>query len=143
MLNLPAGEYLHRIEVGATGQRQYRRDLLVAEPKTPNGVRWTVFKTVYIVNSTSDSGPGSLPDAASQANGGNADSRPWLIRFDHGQPGGIASIDLTSNRELRITAPGTVIDGTDAEGRPSPIAPFAARTCRTVITQDPADKTSD
>lgn len=125
--NLSPGEWLHRIHVSATGQVQYTRSLLVADSAAPNRLSqpWTVVKTVRTVTTGADSGTGSLRTAITDANAAAAATRPWLIRF--GLPTGVNTVDLTSSTNLVLTAPGTTIDGTSAEGNPSPLADFASR----------------
>jgi hypothetical protein len=100
-----------------------------------------VFKSVEIVTSGDDSGAGSLRQAVATANSAGASSsgRPILIRFDHkaigGTSGSTAEIELSGPTAVTITAPGTVIDGTNGEGNPSPIGAFGPRRYRTLIRQ--------
>ena len=124
---LGPGEWLHNITVPATGQTQYRRDLLVSDTAAPDPVSWTVFKTVLTVTKGTDDGTaGTLRNAIA---GATPSLAPVLIRFDHSQfPGGKAVITLTQTSALAISAANTMIDGTNADGYPSPIAPFTQRT---------------
>src|SRR5262249_41010275 len=52
--------------------------------------------------------------------------------------GGLITIRLTGRRQLQVSKE-TVIDGTDADGDPSPLAPFPSRSYRTIIELDPTD----
>ncbi|MBI4517249.1 MAG: hypothetical protein HY699_15695 [Deltaproteobacteria bacterium] len=156
--NLGPGIWTHDITVSATGQEQYRQSLLVSDPARRNNIEpdatrtydWTVFKTVLTVNQSGDADDGTcdatctLRTAIGRANATTSGQRPVLIRFDHAAAefaGGLAQINVTNNTALAITAAETVIDGTNSEGDPSPVDGFAARTYRTVIRQDPANKT--
>src|SRR6185369_16075489 len=103
---------------------------------TANAVAWTMFGTVLSVNDPSDSGDGmcdqtcTLRDAVDS---GNAAAGPVLVVFDHtalGTPAEVMAID----RRIDITAPGLTIDGTDANGDPSPVVGFSQRTFPVQIT---------
>jgi CSLREA domain-containing protein len=101
-----------------------------------------VFPTVFSVNQSGDTDDGScdatctLRTAINRANATTASQRPVLIRFDHGAfAGGNAQIQITNNSALQITAPGTVVDGIDPAGRPSPLEDFPGRQYRTLIAQ--------
>ncbi|MBI4517080.1 MAG: hypothetical protein HY699_14835 [Deltaproteobacteria bacterium] len=132
--NLAPGDYTADIFVTATGQEQYRRVLIVADPATPNTVDWTVFKTVYAVTSANDQGTGTLRNRINAANATDSTARPVLIRFDHDATaftGGEVNINVTGN--LTVTANDTVIDGTNAAGDPSPVQEFKSRLFKTTV----------
>lgn len=133
---LAPGEWLHRVEVDATGQRQARRGLVMADAAAPATQRWTAYRTVATVRAGADDGaPGSLRQAMAAA----AAAPPALIQFaplaTTGEP---LVVRLTDPAPLRL-ATETVIDGTDADGHPSPLAPFDSRRYRTVIELAPRD----
>ena len=136
---LAPGVWLHRIEVPATGQLQFRQSLIVDDPHASAALDWTLFATVLKVNQAADTGDGtcgttcSLRDAVSTANGANTASQPTLIVFDHAALGHPAQVHST-DRRIVIDAPGLTIDGTDSEGNPSPVVDFAQRTYPVRIT---------
>lgn len=134
---LAPGEWLHRVEVEASGQRQARRGLLMADA-APATLRWSAHRTVLTV---SDGGDAGTPGTLRHAIGAAAAAPPALIQFAH-PPGADVPlvVRLTDPAPLRIAGE-TVIDGTDPDGHPSPLAPFAARRYRTVIELDPLDPT--
>lgn len=137
--DLSPGEWLHRVEAAATGQRQSRRALVMGDSSTAAAVDWTAYGSVLIVSSSEDGrGPGTLRQAVARASADSA-RPPTLIRFDHGSlAGGSMTVRLTDRRPLQVSRE-TVIDGTDADGNPSPLAPFAARSYPTIIELDPTD----
>lgn len=124
---LAPGIWLHRIEVIASGQEQWRQSLVVADPSVANQIDWRLFDDVWIVNDGGDSGDGicdascTLRDAITTVNTAGGSS---LVRFDPG----LNSITLSQLAGLPITAANTTIDATDDGGNPSAVAPFAART---------------
>jgi hypothetical protein len=129
---LAPGEWVDDITVTApaTGQIQYHRDLFVSGT-TPNPVSWTVFKTAYVVTSAADSGNGTLRNRINTANATDPSARPVLIRFDHATfPNGF-DIDVGGN--LNVTANDTVIDGTNPNGDPSPVAEFRSRMFNAIV----------
>jgi hypothetical protein len=131
------------IDVPNSDQVQFRQELLVAPPTpnpTPNTLKWTVFRNVSVVNSNvADGAQYSLRAALEDAKNPNATSRPWLIRFNHTASRPV-NATLTDAAPLEITAPGTVIDGTDPSGHPSPLMDFKMRMYRARIRQDPSSK---
>lgn len=135
--NIAPGEWLHRVEVPATGQKQHRRALVMGDSSAPASVAWTAYRSVLTVTSDLDDGrPGTLRSAL---NGSRAEP-PVLVQFDHARhPAGMMTIRLTDSSQLRI-ATETVVDGTNADGDPSPLSAFAERTYKTIIELDPADK---
>jgi hypothetical protein len=125
------GEWKHGISVASTGQKQYQRSSVVAG--TVNPMTWTVFATVKTVTPMY-----SLQNAITSANGSTA---PVLIQVDHSQfDGGVADLTVASNSFIPITNE-IVIDGTDIEGNPSPLADFPLRVYPTIVTLNPADRT--
>jgi hypothetical protein len=137
--NLSAGEWLHRIEAAATGQRQFRHALVMGDRASPAHVSWTAYASVLTVSSDRDDGrPGTLRQAIATASGARGRS-PTLIQFDHGRfAGSPITIRLTDPSQLRVSKE-TVIDGTDSGGNPSALSPFATRSYPTIIELDPAD----
>ncbi|MBX3026870.1 hypothetical protein KF840_18330 [bacterium] len=135
---LAPGEWLHRVEVEASGQRQARRGLVMADAAAPAALRWTAYRTVVTVRSDADDGaPGTLRQAVAAAAAGP----PSLIQFALPPPAtGPLVVRLTDPAPLRIDAE-MVIDGTDDDGNPSPLAPFADRRYRAIIELDPRDPT--
>jgi CSLREA domain-containing protein len=133
---LAPGVWLHRIEVTATGQQQYRQALVVDDPATPNALAWTVFATVLSVNQAADTGDGdcdttcTLRDAVTTANMAAA---PVLIVFDHAQLGTPSQVFALDQRVF-IQSAGLTIDGTDENGDPSPVVDFTQRTFPARIT---------
>jgi CSLREA domain-containing protein len=131
---LAPGIWLHAVSVPSTGQQQYQQTLVVTDPSASSPVEWTLFAAVLQVNRDDDGGDGTcdstctLRDAVQTANGSTG---PVLIQFDH--TAGIAHAAVTGNAAVAITAPNTMIDGTDAAGNPSPLGDLAARTYPTVV----------
>jgi hypothetical protein len=135
------GVWVHHVHVsGAAEYAQHRQTLVIADAASPNRVEWHLFHTVFTVNRGDDDGDGvcddtcTLRDAIDSA---AAVPAPVLIQFaapalsdEHGQ----AQIRINHNAPLRLRAAGTTIDGRDAAGNPSPLAPFADRIYPTVIT---------
>jgi len=140
LANLAPGEWLHRVEVAATGQQQAQRTLVMGDPATPAALQWTAFRSVLTVRSDADDGgPGTLRHALATASGADQ-APPTLIQFDHGRAADRPmTIRLIDPAPLRVTKE-TLVDGTDADGHPSPLAPFASRSYRTIIELDPSDK---
>jgi len=138
--NLAPGEWLQAVQVSATGQKQYWRSLVMADPSAAATVQWTAYESVLTITSDLDDGsPGTLRQAIAAAGAEDAKA-PTLIQFDHRRfAEGLITIRLTDPRQLRVSKE-TVIDGTDADGNPSPLSPFAGRSYRTVVEQDPTDK---
>jgi len=132
---LAPGEWLHRIEVAQTGQRQARRSLLVRDGERANHIGWTAYASVLLVNRAGDDGDGdcdascTLRDALDSA---AAAAPPALVLFDQGALDG-AVIEITRNEPLLLTAPAMAIDGGDLRGHPSPLAEFAERRHPTAI----------
>ena len=137
--NLSPGEWLHQIEVTATGQKQSRRALTMGDPGSAASVRWIAYASTLTVRSDLDDGsPGTLRQAIATASATSA-RPPTLIQFDRGRVAdGPITIRLTDPRQLRVSKE-TVIDGTDSAGNPSPLAAFASRSYPTVIELDPTD----
>jgi cysteine-rich repeat protein len=136
--SLSPGAWLHHLSVAVTGQVQHQQSLLVGDAAAANVVEWTLARTVLTVNQADDSGDGvcdatcTVRDAIQAA---TAAVPPVLIRFDHAAfPGAVARIQVTNNAAMAVRAAGTVIDGTDASGNPSPLADFGARIYPTIIT---------
>lgn len=133
---LAPGVWLHQITVTATGQQQYQQSLVIADPSAPNTLDWSLFATVLSVNVASDDGDGNcdqtctLRDAVETANMATA---PALIVFDHAALGNPADV-MSIERSIDLTAAGLTIDGTDANGNPSPVADFGDRVYPTQIT---------
>jgi len=133
---LAPGMWLHQVTVAATGQQQFRKSLVIADPSTPNTIAWTLFSTVLSVNQAGDDGNGvcdatcTLRDAATTASTSPA---PVLITFDHAALGNPAYV-MAIERRIDITSPGLMIDGSDSNGDPSPVADFAERVFPTQIT---------
>jgi hypothetical protein len=133
---LASGIWLHRIAVATTGQQQFRQSLLVADPHTANAVAWTMFGTVLAVNDPSDNGDGTCDQTCTlrdAVDAGNAAPGPALVVFDHtalGTPAEVMAID----RRIDVTAAGLTIDGTDANGDPSPVVDFSQRSFPVQIT---------
>ncbi len=135
--NIVAGEWLHRIEVAATGQKQYRRALAMGDPSAPASLAWTAYRSVLTVVSDLDDGrPGTLRSVLA----GSSAEPPVLVQFDHGRhAAGAMTIRLRDPSQLRI-ARETLIDGTNADGDPSPLSAFSDRAYKTIIELDPTDK---
>lgn len=135
--DLAPGVWLHRVEVAETGQRQARQALLVADPSAPNRLAWSLFATVLRVNSGDDDGDGACAEECTlrDAIAASAEAAaPALIVFDHAAfPGGRARAEVTRNAALVFRGAGTVVDGTDASGHPSPLADFRERTYPSAI----------
>jgi hypothetical protein len=140
------GEWLHRMHVSATSQRQYRRSAVVADPAKAAEIGWKVAGSVLTVNTPGDgpSTPANCPgsscrfrDALAKANNGIAG--PVLIDFSST----LAEVQLTENTELTIqsAAQNLLIDGTHPEGHPNPLEPFHTRSFRAQLHQNPNDKT--
>ena len=140
--NLSPGEWLHGVEVSATMQQQHRRSLLMGDSAKAATLQWTVYRSVHTITSDLDDGSaGTLRNAIATASGERAEP-PTLIQFDHHRfPDGLITVRLTNTRPLRVGKE-TVIDGTDADGNPSPLSPFARRSYKTVIELDPDDTTA-
>ena len=138
--NLSPGEWLHRVEVSATAQKQSRRALVMGDPATPATVKWTAYKSVLTVTSELDDGSaGTLRHAITTASG-ESGNPPALIQFNHGLfANGLITVRLTDPTPLRVSKE-TIVDGTDADGHPSPVWPFASRSYRTIIELDPTNK---
>ncbi len=137
-LSLGSGPWVHHLSVASTGQAQHQQSLLVTDAAAANVIEWTLARTVLTVNQADDSGDGvcdatcTLRDAIQTA---AVSVPPVLIGFDRTAfPGAVASVQVTNNAALAVRAPGTVIDGTNAAGDPSPLGDFAARVYPTVIT---------
>jgi hypothetical protein len=133
---LAPGMWVHRIAAAATGQVQAQQSLVIADTSQPNPLAWSLFATVLSVNDGSDAGDGTcdttctLRDAIGAANAATA---PALIVFDHtilGNPAQVMSIE----RRIDITAADMTIDGSDADGNPSPAVDFGERVFPTQIT---------
>ena len=140
LANLGPGEWVHRVEVPDSRQRQAQRALVMGDT-TPATLAWTAFRSVLTVNSPRDDGqPGTLRHAIATASGDRA-APPSLIQFERPPASGPLVVRLTGTARLRVEAE-TVIDGTDADGNPSPLAPFNARVYPTVIELDPIDKSA-
>lgn len=134
---LAPGEWVHRVAVAATGQRQARRALVMADAAAPATLHWTAYRTVATVRSGGDDGaPGTLRQAVAVA----ATGPPALIQFSSPVSGEPLLVRLTDPAPLRIGTE-TVLDGTDDDGQPSPLAPFRERRYRTIIELDPRDPT--
>jgi hypothetical protein len=134
--NLAPGDWLHKISVGTTGQFQYQHTLVVVDSKNPASVDWTAFATVFVVDQANGTGTGTLRDAVAKASYTSV-TAPSLIQFAF--PGGIAAITDTQDSAMAITKE-TVIDGTNVQGNPSPLADFAQRVYPTQITINPTTK---
>jgi hypothetical protein len=136
-LGLAPGVWLHHISVAATGQVQHTQTLLVADSAAANVVQWSLFQTVLTVNEVGDNGDGrcdaacTLRDAVETA---AQSSPPVLIQFAPSVPSQGMQIQITNSAPIVITTTGTVIDGTDAAGDPSPLADFDDRIYPTTIT---------
>jgi hypothetical protein len=138
--NLSPGDWLHEVEVPASAQKQYRRALVMGDRATSATVKWTAYKTVLTVTSERDDGSAGTLRHAIAAASGEGGNPPTLIQFDHGRSAdGPITIRLTDPGQLTV-AKETVVDGTDAGGNPSPLAPFASRFYGTIIELDPSDK---
>ena len=131
------GVWLHSISVAGTAQIQFQQTLLLRRPATANFVDWRLFKTVLAVNDGGDAGDGicdascTLRDAIASANVAPA---PVLIRFDHSSfPGGDASVTVTNPVGLQLQSSAAMLDGTNADGDPSPLVELAQRTYQTNI----------
>lgn len=132
------GVWLHHVEVPDTGQVQHRQTHVLARSAHPAYVDWQIFRSVLEVNDGGDSGDGvcdascTLRDAIATA---NTSLPPVLIRFDHAAfPGGDAVVTITNPVALQIFAGEVWIDGTNAEGDPSPLQAFEARVYRSTVT---------
>jgi CSLREA domain-containing protein len=133
---LAPGVWLHRVDVPATGQRQYRQALVVDDPAAPSVQAWTLYGSVLTVNNAADGGDGKCDASCSLREAVNAATRktaPALVVFDHEVLGDAAHVEVKDQRIL-IDTPGLTIDGTDAQGNPSPLVDFAARTFPVRIT---------
>lgn len=123
------GEWKHGISVASTGQKQYQRSAVVAG--TVNDTAWTVFATVKTVTAMY-----SLQNAITSANSSTA---PVLIQVDHSSfSGSPATLTVASSSEVGITNE-IVIDGTNSDGHPSPLADFTTRVYPTRLTLNPPD----
>ena len=133
---LAPGIWLHEVVVAATGQHQYRQSLVIADPMHANALAWTLFASVVVVNDPGDKGNGTcdqsctLREAVATANN---KPQPALVVFDHTALGTPAQV-LSSKTRITLTARGLTIDGTDANGNPSPVVPFGERIYPTRIT---------
>lgn len=127
VMGLAPGVWRHQVAVAATDQLQTRQSLLIDESGNANVLSWALFDHVFIVNQTTDAGDSvcdgtcTLRDAVLAANA--SVGRP-LIRFAAALP----EVQVTQLAAMLITKSGTMIDGTDADGDPSPLEPFASRT---------------
>jgi hypothetical protein len=139
---LAAGVWLHHVHARTSGAEytQHQRTLIVADPTAPHIAEWPLFQTAFSVTRTGDDGDGvcaaacTLRDAVDAA---TSAAPPVLIQFDLaalGDEQGRAHIRIDHNAPLRLRAPGTWIDGRDAEGNPSPLAEFPERIYPTTIT---------
>jgi hypothetical protein len=156
-LDLPAdlapGVWLHHAVVvetrteAETPHVQHQQSLLVSDPADANLLDWTLFRTVLTVNRDGDDGRGScsgactLRDAIATAASSPA---PVLVRFAHEVfRDGRARISITENAALRIESPGTMIDGRDERGNPSPLEDFRDRVYPTTIVLSAANAGPD
>ncbi|MDX2169885.1 MAG: hypothetical protein SF182_22630, partial [Deltaproteobacteria bacterium] len=133
---LAPGIWLHRVLVEATGQQQARQALVVDDPAAPSTQEWTLYGSVLRVDEATDDN--DKCDASGCAlreavNGAARVKQPVLIVFDHDTLGMPAHVEVRDRRIL-IDTPGTDIDGTDAQGNPSPLANFSDRVFPVQIT---------
>jgi hypothetical protein len=132
--DLAPGRWVHRICVDPGGgncsdvSRQYqaRQALFAEDPSMPATIEWTVFRTILNVTTTSDSLSGSLRAALTSAASAAA---PALVQFrrDVFPAGSLQTISATSSSLLKLKGDWMELDGTDANGNPSPVAPWSAR----------------
>lgn len=130
VLNVPGlapGIWLHQVSVGATDQLQFLQSLVVDDPLQANRIDWQLFDHVWTVNDPGDAGDVvcdatcTLRDAAASANAAPGRS---LVRFVPALP----EIEITQLAGIFWTAAGTMVDGTDSAGDPSPVLGFAGRS---------------
>lgn len=141
---LAPGEWRHAIAVPPLpplapphAQRQVRAGWLMSARGAPARVAWSAYRTVLGVTSTADDGGAGTLRALLAAAGSAGAPAPVLVQFD--LAAGAGPIRLTDPAPL-VVRHETMIDGTDANGDPSPLAAFADRVYPTVIELDPRDK---
>jgi hypothetical protein len=134
------GVWVHHIRVlGETEYTQHQQSLIVASDASSSSVEWGLFRTVLVVNRNDDDGDGVCDETCTlrDAIDGTAMApTPVLIRFDaaaladeHGR----VHVRIDHNAPLRVRAPGTMIDGRDMAGNPSPLADFPDRIYPTTV----------
>ncbi|MBX3026752.1 hypothetical protein KF840_17740 [bacterium] len=139
---LAPGTWLHHIGVaaGSAAYAQHQRTLVVADPAAPAIVEWRLFRSLLTVTRDDDAGDGVCDESCTLRDAVDASATappPALIRFaaDRLADGeGRVRIRVDRNPPLRLRAPGTMIDGRDAAGHPSPLDGFAERFYPTTIT---------
>jgi hypothetical protein len=112
---LAPGEWRHSLHVLTphTGQLQHQTSMLVAED-VPNPVRFTAFTSVLSVQTTANTGNGSLRNLLQNA---ESDAKPLLIQFDPSVfPDGVATTIQLQFQLPTLAASDVTIDGTDATG---------------------------
>lgn len=115
-------------------QQQARRALLSEDTAMPARVAWTAFRTVVNVTSTGDGATGGTLRAA-LASAATAPG-PVLVQFrrDSFEAGVERTIEVTHATEtLTIRGDRVEVDGTDLDGHPSPVDPWAARQYYRVV----------
>lgn len=102
-----------RVDEPATGQVQYRRELLVAGSE-PQVSAWTAFATVLTVDRPGNTGIGSLRNRIQLARN---EAKPLLIRFDDEVfPAGEATVIPLTFQLTTLDSDDVTIDATDALG---------------------------
>jgi hypothetical protein len=137
---LAPGVWVHHARVrGAAEYVQHQQTLVIGDPMAPNLVEWRLFRAVLTVNRGDDDGDGVCDETCTlrdAIDGTTMVPPPVLIRFAAetlADNDGRVRIRIDHNAPLLVRAPGTVIDGRDAAGNPSPLADFADRIYPTVI----------
>jgi hypothetical protein len=128
---LAPGIWLHEVSVAETAQEQFRQSLVIDDTGAPAVIDWHLFEDVFVVTDGGDAGDGTcdasctLRDATLAANAAPA---PALVRFS------VAAVGVTQLAAIPLQMTGGMIDGTDAAGNPSPVAPFTGRSYPVTVT---------
>ena len=112
---LAPGDWRHSVRVltPRTGQLQHQTSMLVADDG-PNHVRFTAFASVLSVQTTGNTGNGSLRSVLQDA---DSSAKPLLIQFDPAAfPDGTPTSIHLQFQLPTLAASDVTIDGTDATG---------------------------
>jgi hypothetical protein len=113
---LAPGVWVHSLTMDepSTGQRQYRRSLVLAN-SAPDGVSFTAFASVFSVRVTTDAAESdSLRDALTWA---ESAPQPALIQFDEEAfPSEVPTTITLTSALPKLSGTAVTIDGLDAEG---------------------------
>ena len=136
---LAPGVWVHHLRVrGAAEYAQHQQTLVVAD--AANVVEWRLFRSQLMVNRSDDAGDGLCDETCTLRDAIDTSATvppPVLIRFAAvvlADALGTVHIRIDHNAPLRVRAPGTLIDGRDSAGNPSPLADFRERIYPTTIT---------